>query len=67
MCGECNWSEDKGTHHFIYQKCDCGHAKWQWTALQSKDSDLKPPFKSIYRCTKCDSLKLAYHLLHSRF
>lgn len=64
MCSECDWSEEKGVGHQIRQKCDCGNLKWQWTALMADDAIQNSPLKSIYRCTKCDSLRLAKHLLH---
>lgn len=64
MCSECEWvGLKKDTTHQINKKCDCGNAKWQWTALQVESSS-EAVLHSIYRCIKCDALRSAEHLLH---
>ena len=64
MCKECDWSEEEGINPLIRQKCDCGNFKWQRTLLKVDEPDLKPSMQVLYRCTKCDTLMLAQHLLH---
>ena len=73
MCSECDWSEEKGKEHQIRRLCDCGNNRWQWTSLVMNEAVLETTnqevlensMKSIYRCTKCDALRLAEHLLHA--
>jgi phage FluMu protein Com len=67
MCSECDWVILKNdANHHIKKKCSCGNATWKWTSLQAKSSS-EAILHSIYRCTKCDALRSAEHLLHGSF
>jgi hypothetical protein len=64
MCSECEWLESRESEHQIRHLCDCGNFKWDSTSLIEKDEKTGSPLGKLYRCTKCDALRLVSHLLH---